>query len=73
MPRSSHHRLVTGISSAQCQGLAFLLTTLSTSVSSQRVSMESAVALPEEAIDTKSERLPWMSLRPPLPPPKIVG
>ena len=69
----SRKKIVTGFNAAECQGIAFLVTMLSTSIVSANVSIESAVAMRDEMITAHSERLPLMSLRPPLPPPKIAA
>lgn len=70
---SSRKKIVTGFNAAECQGIAFLVALLSTSIVSANVTIESAVAMRGEVIIAHSERLPSMSLRPPLPPPKIAA
>lgn len=65
-------KIVTGFNAAECQGIAFLVALLSTSIVSANVTIESAVPKHGELITAHSERLPWMSPRPPLPPPKIA-
>lgn len=69
----SRTKIVSGLNAAECQGTAFFLTMLSMSLASNAVTIESSVALQDGAVMNRSERLPVMSLRPPLPPPKIAA
>ena len=66
-------KLVTGFSAAECQGMSFLLTMLSSSIVSTNATIESTAGIRGEILATCSERLPVMSLQPPLPPPKIAA